>query len=63
MSTGHLGAALALMLAAGPAAAADLALGQRLEYKHAGRGHEFHASGAAVAAVGVGAPLVTWIAQ
>jgi hypothetical protein len=63
MSTRHLGAALALVLAAGPAAAADLSLGQRLEYKHARRGHEFHASGAAVAAIAGGTPLVTWAAQ
>ncbi|HEY7653409.1 MAG TPA: sialidase family protein [Methylomirabilota bacterium] len=63
MSTRTLGAALALALAGGPAAAADFSLGQRLEYKHEGRGHEFHASGPAVAVGADGAPLVTWAAQ
>ena len=63
MSTRYMGAALALALATGPAAAADLSLGQRLQYKHPGRGHDVHVSGAAVAAGAAGAPLVTWAAR
>ena len=54
---------LALLAVAAPAPAAELDLGPRLEYKHVSRGHEFHLSGAAVAAGTDGKPLVTWAAQ
>ncbi len=54
---------LTLMAVAAPAHAADLGLGPRLEYKHASRGHEFHLSGAAVAAGADSTPIVTWAAQ
>ncbi|HEY5726171.1 MAG TPA: sialidase family protein, partial [Methylomirabilota bacterium] len=37
--------------------------GPRLEYKHVSRGHEFHLSGAAVAAGADSQPLVAWAAQ
>ena len=57
------GAAVALALLVGPAHGADLTLGPRLEYKHVSRGHEFHVSGAAVAARADGRPLVAWAAQ
>jgi hypothetical protein len=61
---GRLGVAVTLVLAAATATqAADLTLGPRLEYKHVSRGHEFHLSGAAVAAGPDGRPLVTWAAQ
>jgi hypothetical protein len=64
MSTRRLGAALALVLAAATTArAADLTTGPRLEYKHAGLGHEVHVSGAAVATAADGVPLLTWAAQ
>jgi hypothetical protein len=52
-----------LALMADPAQAADLTLGQRLEYKHVSRGHEFHLSGAAVAALPDGKPLLAWATQ
>ena len=48
---------------AAPAPAAELDLGPRLEYKHVSQGHDFHLSGAAVAAGTDGKPLVTWAAQ
>jgi hypothetical protein len=54
---------LALLAVAAPAPAAELDLGPRLEYKHVSRGHEFHLSGAAVAAGTDGKPFVTWAAQ
>ena len=57
------GAAVALALLVGPAHGADLTLGPRLEYKHVSRGHEFHVSGAAVAARDDGRPVVAWAAQ
>jgi hypothetical protein len=57
------GAAVALALLVGPAHGADLTLGPRLEYKHVSRGHEFHLSGAAVAALADGKPLLAWAAQ
>jgi hypothetical protein len=57
------GAAVALALLVGPAHGADLTLGPRLEYKHVSRGHEFHVSGAAVAARPDGRPVVAWAAQ
>jgi hypothetical protein len=57
------GAAVALALLVGPAHGADLTLGPRLEYKHVSRGHEFHVSGAAVAARADGRPVVAWAAQ
>lgn len=57
------GAAVALALLAGPAHGADLTLGPRLEYRHVSRGHEFHVSGAAVAARADGRPVVAWAAQ
>jgi hypothetical protein len=63
MSARPITAALALLLAAGGAEAADLSLGSRLEYKHVSRGHEFHVSGAAVAAGADGVPLIAWGAQ
>jgi len=62
MRTRLLGA-LALMLAAAPATAADLSLGRRLEYKHVTQGHEFHFSGAAIAAASDSRPLVAWATQ
>jgi len=57
------GAAVALALLVGPAHGADLTLGPRLEYGHVSRGHEFHVSGAAVAARADGRPVVAWAAQ
>jgi hypothetical protein len=57
------GAAVALALLVGTAHGADLTLGPRLEYKHVSRGHEFHLSGAAVAALADGKPLLAWAAQ
>jgi hypothetical protein len=63
MRIGRPVAALALVLAAAPAQSAELTLGQRLEYKHVSRGHEFHVSGAAVAAGRDGRPLLAWAAQ
>ena len=64
MSTRRIGAAVALVLAAAATTqAAELTLGSRLEYKHVSRGHEFHLSGAAVAAGPDGRPLVAWAAQ
>ncbi len=56
-------AALALALLAGPAHGADLTLGQRLEYTHVQRGHEFHVSGAAVGAGPDGRPVLAWAAE
>jgi hypothetical protein len=55
--------ALALLLATGPATAADLTLGPRLEYKHVTQGHEFHFSGAAIAAAPDGRPLLAWASR
>ena len=52
--------ALAWLLVAAPATAADLSLGPRLEYKHVSQGHEFHFSGAAIAAASDSRPLVAW---
>ena len=64
MSTRRIGVAVALVLAASATAqATELTLGPRLEYKHVTRGHEFHLSGAAVAAGPGGRPLVAWAAQ
>lgn len=64
MSTRRIGLALALALTAAPAApAAELTLGPRLEYRHVGRGHEFHVSGAAVAAGPGSRPLVAWASR
>jgi hypothetical protein len=64
MSVRRFGAAVALVLAAATTTpAADLTLEPRLEYKHVSRGHEFHVSGAAVAAAPDGRPLVAWAAQ
>ena len=64
MSTRRVGVAVALVLAAATTTqAAELTLGPRLEYKHVTRGHEFHLSGAAVAAGPDGRPLVAWAAQ
>jgi hypothetical protein len=63
MRARYLGAMLALGLIAGSAAAADLSLGPRLEYRHPGRGHDVHVSGAAVAVGPGGVPLVAWAAQ
>jgi hypothetical protein len=64
MSMRPLGAAVALVLAAWTTThAAELTLGPRLEYKHVTRGHEFHVSGAAVAAGPAGRPLLAWAAQ
>jgi len=64
MSPKGIGAALALVLAAAATTqAAELTLGPRLEYQHVSRGHEFHLSGAAVAAGPDGRPLVAWAAQ
>jgi hypothetical protein len=60
---GRLLSILALVAVAAPAHATELDLGPRLEYKHVSRGHEFHVSGAAVAAGADRAPLVTWAAQ
>jgi len=60
---GRLLAILALVATAAPAHAAELDLGPRLEYKHVSRGHEFHLSGAAVAAGPDSQPLVAWAAQ
>jgi hypothetical protein len=60
---GRLLRALALLALAAPAHAAELDLGPRLEYKHFSQGHEFHLSGAAVAAGADGKPLVTWASQ
>ena len=60
---GRLLLALALLALAAPAHAAELDLGPRLEYKHVSRGHEFHLSGAAVAAGPDGTPLLTWASQ
>jgi hypothetical protein len=54
---------LALGLSASAAAAADLSLGPRLEYKHVTQGHEFRVSGAAIAAGPDRRPLVAWAAQ
>jgi len=64
MSPRRIGAAVALVLAAAATTqAAELTLGPRLEYQHVSRGHEFHLSGAAVAAGPDGRPLVAWAAQ
>jgi hypothetical protein len=63
MSTRVWSAAITLALLAGPARAADLTLGPRLEYKHVSRGHEFHVSGAAVAARPDGGAVLAWAAQ
>jgi hypothetical protein len=64
MSPKGIGVAVALVLAASTTTqAAELTLGPRLEYKHVSRGHEFHLSGAAVAAGPDGRPLVAWAAQ
>jgi hypothetical protein len=64
MSVRRIGVAAALAVAASTSApAAELTLGPRLEYKHVSRGHEFHLSGAAVAAGPDGRPLVAWAAQ
>src|SRR5581483_11298927 len=46
-----------------PAHGADLTLGQRLEYTHVQRGHEFHVSGAAVWAGPDGRPVLAWAAE
>jgi hypothetical protein len=54
---------LALVLSASAAPAADLSLGPRLEYRHVTQGHEFHVSGAAIAAGSDRRPLVAWAAQ
>jgi hypothetical protein len=56
-------AVLALALGASTAQAADLSLGQPLEYKHVTKGHEFHLSGAAIAATRDSRALVAWAAQ
>jgi len=45
---------------AGSAASPELVLGQRLELKHPGKGHEIHLSGVSVAAAPDGGALVTW---
>ena len=64
MSVRRIGLAVALVLAASTTTqAAELTLGPRLEYKHVSRGHEFHLSGAAVAAGPEGRPLLAWAAQ
>ncbi|MEX2220862.1 MAG: sialidase family protein [Candidatus Rokuibacteriota bacterium] len=64
MSARRIGMAVALALATSTSAqGAELALGPRLEYKHVSRGHEFHLSGAAVAAAPDGRPLLAWAAQ
>jgi hypothetical protein len=63
MSTSRLGALLTLTLIASPVQAADLSLGPRLEYRHVSRGHEFHLSGATVAVLPDGQPVVAWAAQ
>jgi hypothetical protein len=64
MSARRIGLAVALVLAASTTTqAAELTLGPRLEYKHVSRGHEFHLSGAAVAAGPAGRPLLAWAAQ
>ncbi|HEY7040921.1 MAG TPA: sialidase family protein [Methylomirabilota bacterium] len=55
--------ALALVLAATPATAADLSLGPRTEHKHVTQGHEFHFSGPAIAATSDGRALVAWASQ
>ena len=63
MITRLAGAVIALALLAGPAHGADLTLGQRIEYTHVSRGHEFHVSGAAVAAQPDGRPLLAWAVE
>jgi hypothetical protein len=64
MSVTRIGMAGALVLAASTITqAAEPTLGPRLEHKHVSRGHEFHLSGAAVAAGPDGRPLVAWAAQ
>jgi len=64
MSVRRIGLTVALVLAASTTTqAAELTLGPRLEYKHVSRGHEFHLSGAAVAAGPEGRPLLAWAAQ
>ena len=64
MSARRIGLAVALVLAASTTTqAAELTLGPRLEYTHVSRGHEFHLSGAAVAAGPAGRPLLAWAAQ
>jgi hypothetical protein len=45
------------------AAAGGIALGQRVELKHAAKGHEVHVSGPALAVAPDGVPLITWAAQ
>lgn len=55
--------ALALTLTAGTTQAAELSLGPRSEFKHPGKGHEVHMSGAAVAGVQDTGALIAWAAQ
>ena len=53
--------AVAALLPLPPAAgSAALSLGSRLALEHAGRGHEVHVSGVAVAATPEGGALITW---
>jgi hypothetical protein len=64
MSRIAVGLTIALALAApAPVPGAELTKGARQEYTHASRGHDFHVSGAAVAAAPDGRPLLTWAAQ
>src|SRR5262245_49866802 len=57
VTAGLLSTLVPLTPAAGSAA---LSLGPRLELKHAGKGHEVHLSGVAVAAMRDGGVLLTW---
>jgi len=64
MTTARLGGAvIALALLSPPAHGADLTLDRRLEYTHVSRGHEFHVSGAAVAARADGRPTLAWAVE
>jgi hypothetical protein len=54
---------LALLTLAGPAGAADVVVGERLEFAHPGRGHEVNVSAPAVAVGADGTPLLAWAAS
>lgn len=53
---------IALTVLAWPAAAADVVMGERLEFTHPGRGHEVNVSAPAVAVGADGTPVLAWAA-
>jgi hypothetical protein len=63
MRSWRTGLLLALLALAWPAAAADIVVGERVEFTHPGRGHEVHVSAPAVAVLADGTPLLAWAAS